>query len=60
MGGSGVKEFSKGDKYKDKHGIVVIMAYVDGYVLSRRPRCTPFVKSRKEFLSKFVKVESLK
>lgn len=50
-------EIIKGDKYKDKHGAVTVMAYVDGYVMAKRARCMPFVKSRKEFLSKFKAVE---
>lgn len=50
-----MKEIVRGDKYLDKHGIVVVMAYVDGYVVAKRPRCHPFVKTRKLFLSEFKK-----
>lgn len=56
-----MSEFKKGDKYKDRHGIVTVMAYVDGYVMAKRNRCMPFVKSRKEFLKSFrvLSVESV-
>ena len=55
-----MSEITKGDKYKDKHGNVIVMAYVDGYVMAKRPKCMPFVKSRKEFLKSFSAVEVLK
>lgn len=47
------QEIKAGDTYKDKHGVIKVMAYVDGYVVARRPKCSPFVKSRKEFLKQY-------
>lgn len=48
----------KGDKFKDNISIVTVMAVVDGYVMVRRPRCIPFVEYEKDFLNKFVRVET--
>ena len=53
-------EIKKGDKYKDKHGALIVMAYVDGHVMAKRPKCMPFVKSRKEFLKSYSVLEVLK
>lgn len=46
-----------GDKWMDGHGVVRVMAIVEGYVLARRPRCMPFVLSQREFREKFVWIE---
>ena len=45
---SGVQEFPS-VKY-DAHGKRTLMARSDGYVMCRRPHCTPHVMQEKEWL----------
>ena len=39
--------------WHDKFGDVRVMAFVEGYVVARRPRCAPFVKSMADFKNTF-------
>lgn len=47
-------EFKKRSQWwHDKWGDVRVMTVCEGYVLARRPHCTPFVKSIADFLNTF-------
>ena len=50
-----IEEIREGDKFQDKYGLVKVMAFVDGHVMARRPRCMPFVMSASDFLKKYSK-----
>lgn len=44
------RKVKEGEKYEDSRGTIKVMAVVDGYVMARRPRCTPFVRDVEGFL----------
>lgn len=38
-----------GESYRDRYGFVVCMAVANNWVMARRPRCTPFTLSVREW-----------
>jgi hypothetical protein len=44
----------RGEVYADHIGIVRVMTVADGYVMARRPRAYPFVRSVKDFNREFL------
>lgn len=43
----------KNKRYYDKHGAAVIVGFVKGYVVWRRPRCAVHVCTLNEFATRF-------
>jgi hypothetical protein len=46
-------EVAKGQVWYDQHGTVRVMAVAEGYVMARRPRCSPFVDEIENFGKRF-------
>ena len=42
-----------GSTWRDEHGSIRVMAVVEGYVVARRPRATPFLCTLREFTLRF-------
>lgn len=38
----------RGDKYRDDHGVITVMAVADGYCMCRRPGKIPFIRKEKK------------